>query len=368
MPNPAISVLAEAVQYNCHVSDARHGADDSLCIYLMKMREYFRWEKHLPYGASLEREQVGEWLQAREQLWEELEEAQLRPIEIDGQRYDPFDAEAINSRLAPLGLVYSGGLGNRAKPHFVLGALEQRRSSEGYSVCVVADEYARDLTAPPAMTLGRTIFVRRESLRRYLWEKLEGWRWHRPDNALGRAFACYNFEGALEASLDAMTEREIKTLLLHEQGEYAAGQRLGEDWNAMLMTLANTPAELMARAVRDHLADCLVTLPALADAGEPASLHFYIGTLTGMRLHLFPALRDAYATWLETDATDALARLADQGRVHWEQVAEEMLLLYRQHDGEMRPAMPDSSPARSRVASPDTVPDAIRHLVESNRL
>ncbi len=30
MPNPAISVLAEAVQYNCHVSDARHGADDSL--------------------------------------------------------------------------------------------------------------------------------------------------------------------------------------------------------------------------------------------------------------------------------------------------------------------------------------------------
>lgn len=153
MPNPAISVLAEAVQYNCHVSDARHGADDSLCIYLMKMREYFRWEKHLPYGASLEREQVGAWLQAREQLWEELEEAEMRPIEIDGQRYDPFDAEAINSQLTPLGLVYSGGLGNRAKPHFVLGALEQRRSSEGYSVFVVAREYARDLSAPPAMTL-----------------------------------------------------------------------------------------------------------------------------------------------------------------------------------------------------------------------
>jgi hypothetical protein len=97
MPNPAVSDLAEAVQYNCHVSDARHGADDSLCIYLMKMREYFRWEKHLPYGASLEREQVGEWLQAREQLWEELEEAEMRPIEIDGEHYDPFDAEAINA-------------------------------------------------------------------------------------------------------------------------------------------------------------------------------------------------------------------------------------------------------------------------------
>jgi hypothetical protein len=368
MPNPSISVLAEAVQYNCHVSDARHGADDSLCIYLMKMREYFRWEKHLPYGASLEREQVGEWLQAREQLWQELEEAEMRPIEIDGRCYDPFDAEAINSRLAPLGLVYSSGLGNRAKPHFVLGALEQRRSSEGYSVFVVADEYARDLTAPPAMTLGRTIFVRRESLRRYLWEKLEGWRWHRPENALGRAFACYDFEGALEASLEAMTEREIKVLLLHEQGEYEAGQRLGEDWNAMLTALANTPAELMARAVRDHLADCLVTLPALAEAGEPASLHFYVGTLTGMRLHLFPALNDAYAAWRETDTTDAFARLADQGRAHWAQVAEGMLVLYRQHGGSTPRAIPAKGPDENPETIHDAVPDAIRHLVESSRL
>jgi hypothetical protein len=356
MPNPSVSALAEAVQYNCHVSDARHGADDSLCIYLMKMREYFRWEKHLPYGASLEREQVGAWLQEREQLWEQLEEAEMQPIEIDGKRYDPFDAEAINTRLAPLGLVYSGGLGNRAKPHFVLGALEQHRRSDGCSVFVVADEYARDLTAPPAMTLGRTIFVRREALRRYLWEKLEGWRWHRADNALGRAFACYDFEDALEPSLDAMTEREINTLLLHEQGEYAAGQRLGADWNAMLTELAHTPGELMARAVRDHLADCLVTLPALADSDEPASLHFYIGTLTGMRLHLFPALRDAYASWLKDRDTGGFARIADRGRTHWERVAEEMLRLYRRQGG----GEPDA--LRGSVA------DAVSRLVEAHRL
>jgi hypothetical protein len=356
MPNPSVSALAETVQYNCHVSDARHGADDSLCVYLMKMREYFRWEKHLPYGASLEREQVGEWLQAREQLWEELEEAEMQPIEIDGERYDPFDAEAINTRLAPLGLVYSGGLGNRAKPHFVLGALEQHRCSEGYSVFVVADEYARDLTAPPAMTLGRTIFVRREALRRYLWEKLEGWRWNRPDTALGRAFACFDFEDALEPSLDAMTERELKTLLLHEQGEYAAGQRLGADWNALLMELAHTPGELMARAVRDHLADCLVTLPALADTGESSSLHFYIGTLSGMRRHLFPTLSDAYATWLEDRDRGAFTRAADQGRAHWERVAEAMLRLYRRHHGDGPDALPGS------------IPDAVRSLVEANRL
>ena len=348
MPGLAVSDLAETVQYNCHISDARYGAEDSLCVYLMKMREYFRWEKQLPYGASLGREQVGEWLQAREQLWEELEQAEMRPIEIDGLKYDPFDADAINARLAPRGLVYSGGLGNRAKPHFFLGKLERWRSSDGYSVFVVASEYARDLTAPPAMTLGRSIFLRRESLRRLLWEKLESWRWNRPDNALGRAFACYDFEAALAASLDAMTEREINTLLLHEQGECAAAPRLGEDWNPMLLALAGTPAELMARAVRDHLADCLVTLPALATSLEAASLHFYVGNLNNMRKDLFPALLAAYSTWLERGDAGALAQVAEAGRSHWARVAAEMRAIYR--------------------ASAADAPDAIRDLVEANRL
>ena len=163
---------------------------------------------------------------------------------------------------------------------------------------MVGGEYARDLTAPPAMTCGDTIFLRRESLRRLLWEKLESWRWNRPDNALGRAFACYDFEGALDDSLDAMTDREIQAVLLHEQGEYEVGCRFGEAWNRMLLDLIQTPAEIMARAVRDHLADCLVTLPALAETGDAPSLHFYLGNLSHMRRAIFPALEAAYDDWL----------------------------------------------------------------------
>ena len=81
----SIRDLARAVQYNCNISDARHGTDFSLCVYLMKMREYYRWEMRLPYGAALEKDQVGDWLQAREQLWEELEHAELEPIAVDGE-------------------------------------------------------------------------------------------------------------------------------------------------------------------------------------------------------------------------------------------------------------------------------------------
>lgn len=336
MTDPALKSLADAVQHNCNISDARHGADYSLCVYLMKMREYYRWEKHLPYGACLERDQVGNWLAAREQLWEELEDQELKPLPIGGDTFDPFDTGAINARLATQGLVYSAGLGSRAKPHFFLGDLECVQRSGDCAIYVSADEYARDLTAPPAMTLGQTIYLRRESLRRMLWEKLESWRWSRPDNALGRAFACYDFEGDLDDALEQMADHEIRAALLHEQGEFAAGQRLGDDWNPMLLDLSQTPAEIMARAVRDHLADCLVTLPALAEARDAALLHFYLGNLTAMRREVFPGLLAAYQDWWESGGARggdvrSLSAIAERGRDHWESVAQAMLDLYRRH-------------------------------------
>ncbi len=328
MTDQQIAQLARRVQHNCDISDARHGADYSLCVYLMKMREYYRWEEGLAYGAALQKDLVGGWLERREALWEELEAAELSPIVIDDQAFDPFDADAANARLTPRGLVYSGGLGHHAKPHFVLGDLEQQHKNGDCAVYVVGREYARDLTAPPAMTCGDTIFLRRESLRRLLWEKLESWRWNRPDNALGRAFGCYDFEGALHASLDAMTDREIQTVLWHEQGEYEVGCRFGEAWNRMLLDLIQTPAEIMARAVRDHLADCLITLPALADTGDAPSLHFYLGNLSHMRRAIFPALEAAYDEWLAGGGTQPLQEVAARGRDHWEALARTMLNLH----------------------------------------
>jgi hypothetical protein len=325
MNQQSIRRLAQAVQRNCHISDARHGADYSLCVYLMKMREYFRWEMKLSFGATLGKDQVGNWLHARERMWEELEEAQLAAIEIEGDCFDPFDSEGINARLEPHGLVYSGGLGNQAKPHFFLGDLERRTRRGDYDIFVVASEHARDLTAPPAMTLRHSIFLRRESFRRMLWEKLESWRWTRADNALGRAFACYDFEHALGSSLDAMTDREIRAALLHEEGECEAGMRLGQHWEEMLLDLVDTPAELMARAVRDHLADCLATLPTLATEGVPASIHFFLGNLTNMRREIFPSLDRAYRQWLESGDTEPLATVAQVGSAHWERLAQAMM-------------------------------------------
>jgi hypothetical protein len=329
--NHSLQEICQTVQYNCHVADARHGGDFTMCTYLLKMREYFRWERGAGIQEPLPREELGEWLQAREALWEELAEAEFRPLTILGNDYDPFDTCGINAALEPLGVVYSAGLVNGAKAHFFIGELLQKETpDEAYTLHLCGAEYARCLNAPPAMASDAGVFLRREALRRYLWEKYESWLWNRPDNALGRAFACYDFATDPERALEAMTDAELAAAREHELGEFQASQLLGEAWNRMLMDLVLTPAELMARAVKDHLADSLRTLPMLIEKRLEPSLHFYIGNLSGMRLYLNPELKQAYEHWLESGNVGRLRRLSEAGRERWHRLAEEMLRLHRE--------------------------------------
>jgi hypothetical protein len=329
--NDSLQTLCNVVQKNCHISDARHGTDYGLCTYLMKMREYFRWEQGLGFQDRLENDAVGDWLTAREALWSSLAEEDFAPLPMAGGLVDPFEVDAINQELEPHGLVYSAGYGAKNKPLFFLGHLERHENPGTVSVWVAGRELARDLTSPAAMNQGERIFIRRESFRRLLWEKLETWRWHRPDNALGRAFACYDFERDLETALDAMVEKELDAVLLHEQGEYQVGLEVGEVWNDMVMDVAYTPAELMARAIRDHWADCRVTLPELIRQTDEASIHFYLGGLSGMRKTLFPRLLQAYEQWSKKRDWQILSDVVEQGRAHWSGLSNEMLELHRQH-------------------------------------
>lgn len=323
--NGNLRELCCAVQRNCHISDARHGGDYGLCTYLLKMREFYRWENGLDYNTALTNESVGEWLTAREALWESLSEDEFAPLPLLGREFDPFDVEQLNRELEPLGLVYSAGYGVKNKPLFFLGHLERREDPGGVSVWVAGRELARDLMAPAAMCQGDRIYIRQESFRRLLWEKLESWRWHKPDNALGRAFAYYDFEENLELALDQMVEKELDAVLLHEQGEHLAGLELGETWNELLSGLGHSQAELMARAIRDHWADCRVTLPTLVAREDAASVHFYIGGLSGMRRELFPLLNSSYEAWHESQDWSQLSRCVEAGASHWSSLAKALL-------------------------------------------
>jgi hypothetical protein len=246
-------------------------------------------------------------------------------------RFDPFDAEGVNEAIGQH-LVYSAGLVNGARPSFFLGELESAESAaNGFRLRVSGRELARCLNSPPAMTRGDTIFLRRESLRRYLWEKYESWLWSRPDNAMARALLYYPFEEELDAALDRMTEAEMVSIEAHERGEFEAGQHLGEAWEEMLMEVSMTPAELVARAIRDHMADCSHTLPLLVQQGREASLHFFMANLGAMRKQLFPRLQQAYQHWLKHGDRGLFLDAARSGAEHWRSAAEQIVALHRQH-------------------------------------
>jgi hypothetical protein len=244
---------------------------------------------------------------------------------------DPFEVALANRELAPHGLVYSGGFGRACKPHFFLGNLLREEVRDGFKVYVSGCEFARDLDAPPGMMLDDTIFVRTESLQRWLWEKYEEWNWNHRNEAMTRAVGCYDFQHAPESALQAMTTTETESVILHELGEARVGAELGEEWSQMLAGLMRTRAEIFARAVRDLYADCLSTLPGLLARDNPASIHFYFANFTGMRRKLFPELVTAYQDWLDTGNNGELQRISAVGQLRWRGAALQMIKLFQQH-------------------------------------
>lgn len=328
LASPELKALRHRVQLNCHISDAQFAGNYTLCIYLLKMREFCRWETQQAFTASLNRDEVGNWLKQREALWSECEGQAFQPLDIAGHRLDPFESDDINWQLQGHNLVYSGGVGRSAQPHFFLAEQLRKMEHGDYTVLISGHEYARDLAAPPAMSQGRTIYIRRESLRRMLWEKIEEWRWNRPHNAMQRTLAEYDFSDAnTEQALEQLTDAELQSALDHEMGEIMVQDQLGEAWEILLAHLPHSKAEIMLRAVRDHLADALSTLPALLQRQETASIHFYFANLSSMRKYLYPALMTAYNAWCEGEAFAQLRKQMLDGKAHWLALCEEVLSL-----------------------------------------
>lgn len=320
--------VVDAVQKNCYITDARHARDMTMCTYLLEMRQYYHWEHELPLSRTPPKDDLGNWLVEREELWNQFEDSSYQPIPVAADLRDPFDSEAINRALLPQGYVYSGGYGRFRKPHFFLGRLLYQEQRQGFTVLVADCEYARDLIAPPAALLDRTIFLRREAVRRFLWEKVEEWRWKGKDNTLGRALACYDFESDADAALDSMTESESEAMILHEVGEGLAGEALEASWNEMLAALSSRRHEIQARAVRDNLADCLSTLPVLLEREAHCSLHFYFANFDGMRKQLFPQLLQAYQIWTESDDVVPLHAAIREGKERWLHLGRQMVAAY----------------------------------------
>ena len=361
---PLSTALLRAVQANCDIADARHAADLTLCNYLLQMREFFRWERGLPFGAALPHADVGEWIARRERLWDEMAGRAFGALPLPGGdgTIDPFEVDRLNEHLVPQGWLYGAGLAAGERPVFFLAQCHEVGRRDGLRVQQAGRELARGLAAPPAALAAGAdgpIVVRRESLARACWERYEAFKL-RP--VAGSAFAAvvqaYGFDAdGFDAALPRWLEDHTEIALLHELGEYRAGQSLGPGWNAMRAALPSRRAALQAAALRDQLADLGTTLPVLLERGAAAPLHAWFAGYEGLREALFPSLVDAYRAWHRGDAGQALRHAIALGHEHFEALAQELLALHaRSGDGSAIARRLDSDAA---VCRPDTAPSAI---------
>ncbi|MBX2884117.1 MAG: hypothetical protein KTR32_29450 [Granulosicoccus sp.] len=333
LSDDSLNTLQHTVQHNCAISDARHARDYSLCIYLLRMREYFRWDHNLPLLHSVDIDQVGNWVTDRELWWDEIEEQDYQPLHLNGIDFDPYDHKSINQRLIPQGLVYSAGIGRMGQPHFALTTLIDHRVENNIEYFDCGKELARDTVTVPAMAQGRQVFIRRDGIRRLLWEMYDDWCLHRKAGAMAAVVEYFDLRSdeTLDAKLNQASHHVASLFEAHERGEVEAGLLLGDDYSSITLSLAGTRAEHHFRATRDLLADTLCTWPLIIEQRSILYLDFWLAGLNGLRLSFLDTcgVHDQLLKGTDDDRLRCLSDLTHTEQQRWRSQCLTLLAAYQ---------------------------------------
>ena len=326
--------LVKQVQKNCDIGDAKFGGNDSLCIYLLKMRDHYIWQNKIDLDADLDRNALGKWINQTEAYWDEIEELDLQPLEIEGQTLDCFDNRAVNDLINPAGWVYSAGLGQGSRPVFFLGKLLSLEKSGDLRIYVSGDEYARSLSSPPGMSQSNDIYIRKDALTRYLHSIVEEWQMRKAESRPSSLMRHYSFETSPGEALSAMVEDKMENVILHELGERVAEEIIGEGWREMLQSINHPVHELKVRAIRDNLADCATTLPGLISDDNAIGLELFYTGLSPLRRELFPSLCKVIQSKDSAVGNLDLKNIVTKGQAHWTGICKKLVAQYRDLKGD----------------------------------
>ena len=331
--------LTLQVKKNCNISDAQYWGWYSVCGLLLRLRELYRTEIGIKPWEGINRGEISEWIEERENIWKDFEGKELEDIVIDGKSFNPFEVEKINVLLKKENLIYGAGYGIHMKPSFFLADLLSSYKVDGHDVYIGGKEYARDLADHPAMVQGGVIFGRLDTTKLHLWERFEELKSKGPDSPLAFAFSKYNITKdekpteELEQRMSELSLSELETYIHHEVGEAFEGELLGETWKNLLVECSGTKAEFFARGVKDLLSDTSEKgmTKYIVENEKEGSLGFYVVFLQGYRKLLFPEIRDAFKNFTKTGDWGLIEDARSSCYKKAKRYADRLLSIYDQH-------------------------------------
>lgn len=287
-----------AVRRNCDMADADAAAIFSVCGMALRLRDLNKWEKGLAPWQENQAQDLIDWIDGKEQVWESFEKRAFYPLPLDGKEYDPFDTVGINTILDPLGWFYGAGLAHSLKPTFFLARIIGREVIRQTPVITLGRERLRDLLTIPALNQDGAVILRQDAARLFLWDQMA---YIKPS---GKRFLRFSLRQcglpddspqSRQDHFDSILQRQIPTYIHHEIGEIKEGFFDHQTFRQLVSQYPHTTVELLARTLRDLLADTgeAGPLAAMIQARDTAALGFYAAFQDGLFRPLFPELRPA---------------------------------------------------------------------------
>jgi hypothetical protein len=310
--------IARQILKNCDISDANNAGLYSICGLALRLRDLYKWEQGLPPWEERDSAEVLEWIELRENRWDQCTDDEFQHISLNGQTFDPFDTTAINAILASHGLFYGAGYAHSLKPTFFLAEIKETSKLDGIRIYVLGRELARDLLTIPALSQDDCVLLRQDSARRYLWDSIFYIKKSaRPvlEFALKNCGIEDQQTQTLQRNLAGILEAQKETYIYHEIGELNESVFDRDIWRKIIGAFPYSPVEYLARAVKDLLADTneFGTLQYIIRERNAAALGFYVAFLDGLMKEFFPELSVSFQEFVHTRNWHRIERAVSDG-------------------------------------------------------
>ena len=328
-----LETITRQVLLNCDISDARHAGLYSICGLALRLRDLYKWEMGLPPWIEKDSSEILDWIGSKEQKWEEIADSEYSSLSIQGHDYDPFDTREINAILEPQGYFYGAGYARSLKPTFFLAAIEDKKEVMQHSVYTLGHELARDLLTIPAFTQDSAIVVREESAKMFLWDQMlyikKSGR-AALDFALQQCGVPDQRPQTLHANLPVILAAQKETYVCHELGEIMDTVFNRNVWREIIAAYPHTTVELLARVVKDLLADTHEhgTLKYFIRKRKAAALGFYVAFIDGLAKVLFAELVGSFTEFARTENWTIIEKAVTAGFHKAKSYAEKIISLY----------------------------------------